>query len=252
MSLEIVSIAERPDLASSLDNFPDCWPEYMAHQRLSHLFYDHIAPAHPAFCLVAVDQANSDRLLAKAYAVPLSWPAGPDWTPPADGHDAVILQAAADLFDRRPATIAAAIEITVQTHARRRGLSALMLEALRQRVAARGLPVLLAPVRPTEASSHGDVAMSDYAWRTRDDGLPVDPWLRVHARAGGRLVAVAPSSMTVTGTIAEWRSWTGLPFDRPGPVAVPDTLVAVQADLTHDRAVYVEPNIWVRHTLGRS
>ncbi|MCD6639370.1 MAG: N-acetyltransferase, partial [Nocardioides sp.] len=88
------------------------------------------------------------------------------------------------------------------------------------------------------------------AFRTRDDGLPVDPWLRVHVRAGGRIDRVAPRSMVIPGTLEEWREWTGLPFDRTGPVEVPGALAPVLCDAEHGTAVYVEPNVWVRHRTG--
>lgn len=80
-------------------------------------------------------------------------------------------------------------------------------------------------------------------------GLPVDPWLRVHVRAGGTIVKVAPASMVMAGTLAQWREWTGLPFDTDGEVHVPQALVPVHASLAHNHAVYVEPNVWVRHDL---
>jgi hypothetical protein len=91
--------------------------------------------------------------------------------------------------------------------------------------------------------------MADYIGLTRTDGLPEDPWLRVHVRAGGRVVGVAPASMTMVGSLAEWRRWTGLPFDSTGDVVVPEALVPVHCDVEHDHAVYVEPNVWVRHDL---
>ena len=91
--------------------------------------------------------------------------------------------------------------------------------------------------------------MAEYAHRTRADGLPADPWLRTHLRAGGRIEKIAPTSMTVAGTIAEWRRWTGLDFPRSGAVVVPRALVPVHVALEHDHAVYVEPNVWVRHGL---
>ncbi len=47
-----------------------------------------------------------------------------------------------------------------------------------------------------------------------------------------------------------WRRWTGLPFDRDGAVEVPGALVPVHYDTAHDHAVYVEPNVWVRHATG--
>jgi hypothetical protein len=83
----------------------------------------------------------------------------------------------------------------------------------------------------------------------RSDGLPVDPWLRVHVRAGGKIIQVAPRSMVIAGTLAEWREWTELPFDRTGSVLVPKALAPVMCDAEHDHAVYVEPNVWVRHDL---
>lgn len=91
--------------------------------------------------------------------------------------------------------------------------------------------------------------MADYVALTRDDGLPVDAWLRAHVRAGAVLDSIAPTSMVITGTLEEWRSWTGLPFQSPGEVEVPGALVPVLCVPQHNYAVYVEPNVWMRHPL---
>lgn len=53
--------------------------------------------------------------------------------------------------------------------------------------------------------------------------------------------------MTVSGSLAQWRDRTGLPFDRDGEVEVPGALVPVRCDIAFDRAVHVEPNVWIRH-----
>ena len=41
----------------------------------------------------------------------------------------------------------------------------------------------------------------------------LDPWLRVHEDAGAKLIRVAPESMRISGSRAEWEDWTklGLP-----------------------------------------
>jgi hypothetical protein len=70
----------------------------------------------------------------------------------------------------------------------------------------------------------------------REDGLPQDPWLRVHVRAGGRIVGTRKRAMVIPGLLDEWRSWTGLPFDVSGPVVVPGALVPVQCSVEHDYA----------------
>ena len=86
---------------------------------------------------------------------------------------------------------------------------------------------------------------------TREDGLPADPWLRTHVQAGAQIIGVAPRSMVITGSLEQWRTWTGLPFDASGPVRVPGALVPVHCDVAADLAVYVEPNVWVRHRTTR-
>jgi hypothetical protein len=73
--------------------------------------------------------------------------------------------------------------------------------------------------------------------------------MRVHARLGARTVRVCPASMTVAGSLAEWRAWTGLPFDASGEVVVPGALTPVHTSVEHDHAVYVEPNVWMHHRL---
>jgi hypothetical protein len=57
--------------------------------------------------------------------------------------------------------------------------------------------------------------------------------------------------MAIAGSLAQWREWTGLPFDTDGPVVVPGALTPVEVSVAHDRAVYIEPNVWIRHRLNK-
>ena len=86
----------------------------------------------------------------------------------------------------------------------------------------------------------------------RDDGLPFDPWLRVHVRAGGVIDGVCHRAMTIPGSVADWETWTGLRFPDSGRYVVDGALVPVEIDVEADRGVYVEPGVWVRHALDGS
>jgi len=246
MDLVVATLAQRPDFAQLLDNFPDAWPEFMLCDPVASLYYDIAKSHYPEFVLVAVDRAEPERAVARAYSVPLSWT---DTQLPCGGWDQVILCATGDRTAGRAKNVVSALEISIQRHARGRGLSAVMLGELRCAVARLGFDALIAPVRPSGKHAHPDVAMAEYVGLRRTDGLPADPWLRVHVRAGGRIESIAQRSMVIPGTLAEWRDWTGLPFDSAGPVYVPQALVPVHCDVEHDHAVYVEPNVWVRHRL---
>jgi GNAT superfamily N-acetyltransferase len=216
--------------------------------RTAEALYEPLIAAHPGYSLVAVDPTVDAAVpLAKICALPF---AGDIDMLPADGYDAVLRGAAADLIAGRTPALVSAVEAVVRPDVQGRGLSTIMLNAVRRHLAGLGHTSLVVPVRPNAKHLHPDVAMADYVTWTDAAGLPADPWLRVHARCGGRVVGLAPHSMTVTGSLDRWREWTGLPFDQPGPVRVPQALVPVHCFPSADTAVYVEPNVWVHHTLA--
>ena len=78
-------------------------------------------------------------------------------------------------------------------------------------------------------------------------GAPFDPWLRTHWRLGGTIIATAPRSQTMTGTVAEWESWTGMAFPATGDYVIPRGLSILHIDTVEDSGTYTEPNVWVRH-----
>ncbi|MDH2425300.1 N-acetyltransferase [Sphaerisporangium sp. TRM90804] len=249
MDLHITTLAERPELAPELWRMPDTWPVFMKEDPAADLYYPVAATRYAEYTLVATDPADPGVLVARAFSVPFVL--GGDELPD-DGWDGVLWRATVARRSpvRRSPDAISALEITIRSDLLGKGLSAVMLRALRARAARLGFRELLAPVRPSGKHLRPRDTMAGYAALRRDDGLPVDPWLRVHARAGGVIEKVAPRSMVVAGTLAEWRRWTGLPFDTTGDVEVPGALVPVHCDAEHDHAVYVEPNVWVRHPVG--
>lgn len=242
MGLQISVLADRPDLLETFWQGESPWPEFMRHDPIGNMFYN-LVEQFSQTVLVGQDEAGT--IVAKAFSAPfkLYGPALFD-----DGWDGVIRRAVRTLAAGDKPDAISAVEISIQRDLQGAGLSKQMLAAMRANAGRLGYSELWAPVRPNGKKDHA-VPMSDYAFQVRDDGLPVDPWLRVHVRAGGVIERIAPRSMVIPGTLAEWRDWTGLPFDRSGPVNVPFALAPVMVDVEHDHAVYVEPNVWVRHRI---
>ena len=120
---------------------------------------------------------------------------------------------------------------------------------MRQHVRLLGYRHMFAPVRPTTKHLEPLTPMAAFVARRDEDGLPADPWLRVHARAGGEIVKIAPASMVISASVNQWSRWTGMSFPSSGDMIVPGALVPVHVSLEQDHVVYVEPNVWIRHVI---
>lgn len=127
------------------------------------------------------------------------------------------------------------------------GLAGELIMALRDLGVRAGCTRVIAPVRPTLKPAYPLTPIDTFAYWTRDDGAPLDPWLRTHWRLGGRIIATAPQSQTMTGTVSEWEGWTGMALPSTGDYVIPGGLSILHIDRDEDRGSYVEPNVWVRH-----
>ncbi|MEU4927196.1 N-acetyltransferase [Streptomyces yokosukanensis] len=228
MDVEVSSIAERPDRLPAVFEMGDTWPEFVTNDPVGAAHYGRIPTELPEHALFAEDEHG--EIVAHAFSVPFALGVDGRRTLPARGWDQILLWAFADLRrGTRPDTVSA-ISVTIAPHAQGRGLSAVMLSAMREAARARGFREVVAPVRPSAKHREPHTPITEYAHRMRPDGLPEDPWLRVHARAGARIDSIAPASMTVGASLEEWRRWTGLPFDTAEDVAVPGALVPVRCE----------------------
>jgi GNAT superfamily N-acetyltransferase len=253
--LAICTLAQRPELRPQLFSaeFAAAVPEFMRYDETAALYYGRgNLDRYLDFILAAVDREQPDRAIARAVSLPFAFR---DGTPgrqelPDCGWDGVIRWAYQDHLAGRAPTAVSALEIIVLPPYRGRGVSQVMLAAMRDNARARGFADLYAPLRPTDKHREPQLPFADYVRQTRADGLPRDSWLRAHIRMGGRIVKVAPCSMVVAGTLAEWSRWTGIRFARSGVAIVPGALSPIHVCCEQDHAVYVEPNVWVHHRLA--
>jgi GNAT superfamily N-acetyltransferase len=247
MELKISSLAERPDMLDQVVHMADTWPEFVTNDLVGNAHYGRIPTELPEYVQFAEDEHG--EVVAHAHSVHFALGVEGRGELPARGWDEVLVWAFADRRNGVRTDTVSAISVVIAPHAQGTGLAARMLSAMRDNARARGFSEVVAPVRPNAKHLEPRTPIEEYAHRVRPDGLPHDPWLRVHARAGAVIDRVAAASMTVAASLEQWRAWTGLPFDTHGDIEVPGALVPVRCEPERDLAVYVEPNVWMRHAL---
>ena len=239
--MKLVRYADRPDLrAIRFETLTKpTFPEYMNHNAPGAKYWGRLYEDFPDFQLGLLDGAE---LVAELHSLPTAWN-GTDADLPS-GWDEAFLRA---YESRREADVLCALAISVRPDRQAEGLAARMLEAMRSAARAAALRELIAPVRPTLKGRYPLIPIEQYlAWR-RDDGTHFDPWIRVHERIGGEVIAPAAESMTIEAPVADWEEWTEMTFPEDGDYVVPGMLAPLYV---HDGVGrHVEPNVWLRHRL---
>jgi GNAT superfamily N-acetyltransferase len=248
MVLRSYSLAERPELEQDVEPLLSAtWPRFVLHDPVADRYWSRVVEEFSGHHVGVVEEPAGE-LVGIGYSIPFAWDGTPASLP--CGWQAVIAKAIADHDRGRTATAVAALSITVAPSRQGRGLSRVVLRALREAAAARGFATLVAPVRPNHKSRYPLTPMERYVHWTLPDGAPFDPWLRTHWRFGARPFGICPGSMVITATVADWEQWTGMAFPDSGRYVVPGALVPVSIDRERDTGRYAEPNVWMRHTLA--
>lgn len=246
-SLAAYTWAERPDLADRAEWLTaEVWSECDLHGDV-RASWDRLRDEFPDFQFVVMDE-RADEVVAEGHTIPCAWDGTTEGLPAGfDGalEDGFRLRGAGE-----PPTALSALAIEMTPSRQGGGLSTRMLRTMFALGAAHGLPDLIGPVRPSWKQHYPLTPIERYARWRRPDGLPFDPWMRVHARVGGEELRPEPRSLQITGTVAEWEQWTGLTFPESGEYVFPRGLAPLSIDCAADRGRYFEPNVWVRHRLS--
>jgi hypothetical protein len=153
----------------------------------------------------------------------------------------------ADRRAGREVTALCALAAETPRDGRRRGMAVEILSGMRTLAVRHGLRHLVAPVRPSMKERYPLTPIERYVGWRRPDGELLDPWMRVHERLGARVSTPLPESMLITGSVAEWESWTGLTLPESGEYVFPEGLAPLTVDVAADRCTYWEPNVWMVH-----
>jgi hypothetical protein len=249
---QILTVADEPDLAQRIQELVEVvWPRYVVEATIEG--YSRYSPnwmgiftrwPHFQFGLIDADGA----VIGSGSMLTFHW-SGKDDDLSDDGWD-WLRHVAQQQFEagQQPNTAAALGASILPTH-QSKGLSSTILRVMRHLAQEAGLQRLVVPVRPNFKARYPIIPIEDYIQWTNGEGLPFDPWMRVHSRLGARLIKPCSRAMTMGGTVAQWETWTGVAIPGSGDFVLPDLLAPLHVDHAADRCIYVEPNVWMEHKI---
>ncbi|MBC8171655.1 MAG: GNAT family N-acetyltransferase, partial [Anaerolineae bacterium] len=225
--------AERPEFVEQRDRTADAWAKFMYEDPIANQYWDDLYDYFPEYQIWITNE--DDKLIAEGNTIPFAWDMAHEPLPDA-GWDAVVPAGVNGHSQGLQPNMLSALAATIAPMVQGQGISALILKTMKKIAVEHGLNGFVAPVRPSQKHRYPLTPMERYiTWKHTDGEAPFDPWLRTHWRLGARIVKVAPQSMTIPGTVAEWESWTEMRFPESGTYVVPRALNPVRIDLEHDQ-----------------
>ncbi len=205
----VSTFAERPEYVQRVHEMADLWPDFMGRDATANALLGQVIPAFPQLGVVATVDGAP---IARGRAIPFALHVDGRRELPDGGWDRVLVWGMDDRADGAPTDTVSALEIAIDPRHLGTG--------------------------PVRAEARGDADRGDRR-RVRRAGRsgPTERQAPDAGDADGRARAADPAGRTPRGPVA------ACPRPRRCEHRLDDP------GLHGDVAVYVEPNVWVRHPL---
>lgn len=243
-SAEVFTLRQRPELENQVEFLHEkAWDKFF--EGAPWEYWDSLFDVFADFQILLCDPHGT--VVAAGHTVPFIWDGTLEDLPPT--LDKIIERGlSAYRHGRKPTTLSALAAMVEPAH-RKRGLSSLVVRAMRSLAAQHGLESLIAPVGPILKHLYPLTPIQRYMHWKQADGSPFDPWMRVHWRLGAEVLCAAPTTAICTGTVAQWEEWTEMSFPETGLYIIPGALQPVEIDRERDIGRYEDPGAWMRHRI---
>lgn len=252
--LQVLTVADDPGLKERIQGLIDrVWPRFVTeaawpkdYALRSDWFGVYRRWPHLQFGLI--DPANG-ALVGAGNALTLVWEGATDELPE-DGWSWAMHKGRQDFEAGSTPTVGHALSVTLDPEYRGKHLSGVALRAMKELIQTTGVRRFFVAVRPPSKARYPITPMAEFMRWQNAEGLPLDPWMRVHVRLGARIIKPCVRSQPLAGTVVQWEEWLNLPLPASGDYVAPGLLAPLHVDRAADEAVCWEPNVWMEHPLS--
>ena len=139
------------------------------------------------------------------------------------------------------------VQIIIPEEYQGKGISSIAVEELKNMCVKMRIQRLIIPIRPTLKSKYPINDIDTYIKWKNKDGLPFDPWLRVHVKKNAKIIKACKKAVEIRGTVNQWETWTKMKFPESGEYVVEGALCPIAIDRENNLGTYIEPNVWITY-----
>lgn len=238
--------SKRPDLAGQVNDLNHLvWPKFVDGENVMRTYWGFIEDKFPDHQLLLIIDNQS---AAVANTAAFYWDRT-DEEIDDGGIYWALRKISHDYYSNIEPNTLVALQVLINPAFQGSGLSYHCVEELLSFGKMKKYLRLVIPLRPSMKHNYPLISTADYMDWKNDDHWPYDPWLRVHAKFGAKLVKKC-RGISVAGTKKEWESWTGLKFLSAGDYVIPGGLNTVHFEPHEELTIYEQENVWAIHKLA--
>lgn len=222
------------------------WPVFEFKGKVAIEYWNRIGVEFPKYQFLIVDDTQ-ENILAIGQSIALYWNGNIE-TLCGGWDDAIELAFKQKHAGILPNTLVP-LAITIKSEYQGKGYSKLLLNEMKRVAKNMSFDYMIAPVRPVLKNIYPICPIEEYVQWKNNTGEIFDPWMRIHARIGAKIIKLAHKSLTIMGTVEEWENWANMNFPYSGNYVVPEALSTVYIDKDADLGIYYQPNVWMQHSI---
>lgn len=244
MNYKVVKFKERPDLYDLQDAICDnAFPEFMYYSEIADNYWKKMIAYYKEYQLLVVEE---DQIITVINCMPMNLDI-PDEELPEEAFNWALEKGIKDFEAGKEINAVMGVQIIVPEAHQGKGISSIVAEELKNMCVKRGMKRLIIPIRPTLKSKYPITNVDNYITWKNKDGLPFDPWLRVHVRKNAKIINACKKAFEVKGTVKEWEAWTNMKFPESGEYVIEGALCPIVIDRENNLGTYIEPNVWISY-----
>lgn len=239
---------KRPDLQKSVEEiYENSWPKFFVQNFSVNKAWKLMMGECSKYQIVCLDSCNGN-VIGAGLTMPMHWNGNIETLP--EGWTTAVKQSLDDFATGKDPTALFAYGVVVDRKMQKKSVSSIILQTIRDICRQYKFHSLAVNVRPILKVKYPLIPIEKYAYWTTPNGEPFDPWMRVHFRAGAKIVGVSPCAEILQETVAQWEQWADMSFPGSGQYIIDGALEPITIDLERNIGIYHEPNVWMIHTIS--